>query len=249
MRVVIFAAAIFFEFFAYARATAIVAIWTPDAVYIGADSRETAPDNPPIFTCKISIAGDVVVAHAGWERTLSPDGRSTIWDMDTIVRDEFSKSGTISTHIQNIEAWSLNMIRNNIADKLKDAGGNIRIANIYRFEMQLFFAYSDKGTMKGEYYIDGFDQNTGMVRDRRLTCPGPECFPDIYFPLGQIDEIKRVTDSYTDSAADSLGRADLLRDIIGQVADRLPDHVSRPVAVLKITAQGGRQWIYPGKCN
>jgi hypothetical protein len=243
------AAAIFFESYAYARATAIIAIWTPDAIYIGADSRETAPDAAQIFTCKISIAGDVVVAHAGWERTLSPDGRSTIWDMDMIVRDEFGKPGAISTHIQNIEALSLNMITKKITDELRSVDGNIRMANISRYEMEMFFAYSEDGTMKGEYYINGFDNNTEKIGYRRVPCPGPECFPEIYFPLGQIDEIRRVTDSYPDSGADRLGRPDLLCDIIEKIADRLPDHVSRPVAVLKITPEGGRDWIYTGKCN
>ena len=57
---------VFFGLATCAQATAIIAFWSPDAVYIGADSRETSPNQAPREICKIRIAGDVVVAEAGW---------------------------------------------------------------------------------------------------------------------------------------------------------------------------------------
>ncbi|HZZ26221.1 MAG TPA: hypothetical protein VFE60_28345 [Roseiarcus sp.] len=248
MRTVL-AVAIFFVIDTCARATAIIATWTPDAVYIGADSMETALAQgvPPIFACKISVAGDVVVAHAGWERTMSPNG-SSMWDIDMTIKDEFSKSGTAATHIENIEAWSLNIVKQRIAEKLTLGGGGVKISDLDPYMMELFFAYSDAGTMKAEYYIDWFDEDNREVQDSRTTCPGSGCFKDVYFLLGQFVGIRRVLDSDKNSL-EQLQRADLLRYVIQKVSDTLPNHVGPPISVLKITPEGGREWIYPGNCH
>jgi hypothetical protein len=65
MKLVILAAAVFFGFYAPASATAILAIWFPDYVVIGADAREVIKDGPAREISKISIIDNVIVGEAG----------------------------------------------------------------------------------------------------------------------------------------------------------------------------------------
>ena len=106
MRVVLLAATIFFALDAYARATAIIAIWYSSAVFIGADSREMRTPGPPKEVCKIAITGNVSVAIAG-KYELGDE-----FKLDTFIKDEFGKDGPISVHITNIETGAFNVIKN-----------------------------------------------------------------------------------------------------------------------------------------
>jgi hypothetical protein len=65
MRSIILTAAAFFVLNTYASATAIVAVWFPAYVIIGADGREITGDGRATEVCKISVVGNVTVAEAG----------------------------------------------------------------------------------------------------------------------------------------------------------------------------------------
>jgi hypothetical protein len=80
---------VFFGLATCAQATAIIAFWSPDAVYIGADSRETSPNQAPREICKIRIAGDVVVAEAGWLEDIN-DG-IVVESIDKVIKTNLVK--------------------------------------------------------------------------------------------------------------------------------------------------------------
>ena len=131
---------VFFGLATCAQATAIIAFWSPDAVYIGADSRETSPNQAPREICKIRIAGDVVVAEAGWLEDIN-DG-IVVESIDKVIKNEFGKSGSVPIHIDSIDAWARNKIERIVGDRTK-------IPPIHT--IGLFFAYPDVDTMKTDF--------------------------------------------------------------------------------------------------
>ena len=108
MRLILLAATIFFAFDAYARATAILAVWFPTFVIIAADSREVMKSGPPQETCKISVVGDVAVAEAGVLDFQPPINNTT--RIDTLVRIELGKDEPIATRLKSIESQVLGLI-------------------------------------------------------------------------------------------------------------------------------------------
>jgi hypothetical protein len=191
MRAILLAAAVFFALDACARATAIIAVWDPSFVIIGADGRETMTPDPPKATCKITIAGNVSVAIAGKYEL------GKMFTLDTFIKDEFSKDGSISVHIDNIETGTFNVIKH--MNDMRTGAIPYRGPTIspYGLAIGLFFAYPDFAYpdtvfMRAEYYVVALDPLRNEITPTKIFCPGLNCPPRKAFPLGESEDILSV---------------------------------------------------------
>jgi hypothetical protein len=152
MRLILLAATIFFALEAYASATAIVALWTPVGVVIGADGWEVPDSGPPLVTCKTIVVNNVAVAEAGWLDAGTQDLRARI-------RDELHRDGPVSDRIINIEASVLSFVKY-IDDirtgKIVEPHPPIDPENL---ATQVFITYSDHGRMVADFYGDHSNGN------------------------------------------------------------------------------------------
>jgi hypothetical protein len=106
MRLFLFAAAISIFLEANASATAIVDVWTPDEVIVGADAKYlTGPSGAFESICKISIIGDKIEADAG---ILDIPG---IINFDTFIKTELRKSQPVATTVSNVKNAMLNVFK------------------------------------------------------------------------------------------------------------------------------------------
>jgi hypothetical protein len=242
MRVVILTAAIFLALAAHASATAIVAVWSPTYVVIGADGREVTNDGRTHDICKISAVGDVTVAESGLLEL--KDDKNNITKVDTLIREELSKGGSISDRITRVEKMMFNIIKSiDDARKLPDAPP----LDPQLFGSELFFVYNKDGEMVADYSFTGFDSRISGIGAQTRHCPSAECTPGTVIPMGHRLEIAQVMNS--DPTLARLGPIDAVREIIQRVATQIPDVVGPPISIVKITPEGGPQWIDKGKCG
>jgi hypothetical protein len=239
MRLILLAATIFFAFDAYARATAILAVWFPTFVIIAADSREVMKSGPPPEACKISVVGDVAVAEAGVLEFGSKDNPTKV---DTLIRIELRKDEPIAIRLKSIESGTLWVI-NNIYDTRRSRGEDVT-----RLGTELFLTYNEGGSMVADYYAARYENSTNKIVEPKRHCPSPECTPGMVFPMGHTPEILQIAKSYSTIPAQS-EIPDRFREIIQRVAEQLPNAVGGPISILKITPDGRHEWIASGKCS
>jgi hypothetical protein len=241
MRLILLAAAIFFELYAYAGATAIVAIWYPTFVIIGADGREVTNYGPPLDVCKTSVVGSVAVTEAGWFEFGDKDN---VTRFDTITREQLNQDGPISNRVTLAEKAIFNTIKG-IDDQRKVPGSPPLDPQF--LSSQHFFAYDEGGRMVADFYVAAFDSGINGIGEQRMHCPSAECAPGTVFALGRVAEIEQILRSYSTppTRLEIVGR---IRDIIKRVAQRLPDVVGGSVSILEITPDG-HKWIEDGKCS
>jgi hypothetical protein len=242
MRLVILAAAVFFEFSTYARATAILGVWYPTFVFIGADGREVISNAPPSNgTCKTSVVGEIAVAEAGWLE--GGDGNITI-KIDTLIREELSKDGMASDRVARAERV--------VFDNFKWMDDQRKILGLAYIVpgsgSELLFAYKDGNAMAVDDYAVFLDESVDGIVEHKIHCPSAECGVGAALPLGRKEEIRQIMRS--DPALQTMPRfSDRIRYVIQRVAERFPDEVGGPISILKITPDGSHEWIDNGNCH
>ena len=240
MRLVILAAAVFFKLSTYACATAILGVWYPTFVFIGADGREVPSDAPPRDICKTSVVGEIAVAEAGW---LEGGDENITIKIDTLVGGELTKDGPASDRVARAEIVVFNKFKW-MADQRKIRGAAYIVPGS---GSELLFAYNDGNEMAVDYYTVIFDDSINGLVQHRVHCPSPQCSVGSVIPLGRKKEIRGIMQS--DPAIQTMPNiSDRIRYIIQRAAKRIPDAVGGPISILKITP-GGHEWIENGKCS
>jgi hypothetical protein len=237
MRLILLAAAIFFELYAYASATAIVAVWFPTFVIIGADSREAMSSGPPRDICKTSVVGNIAVAEAG--RLEFGPNIDNMTKIDTLIREQLNKDEPISDRVTLTETMIFNTIKG--IDDQRKVPGAPPIDPQY-LGSELLFAYNEGGSMVVDYYVAGFDSGINGIRELKMHCPSAECHPGTVFFLGRKTETAQILKSYPTSPRNRVDIVDRIRDVIQRVAVQIPAVVGGPISILEITPDG-HKWI------
>jgi hypothetical protein len=243
MRGIILTAAIFFVLAADARATAIVAAWSPAYVVIGADGREVMSDSRTLEVCKITVVGNVAVAEAGFLEIGTKDNLTTL---DSLVKEQLQHSRPISDRISSIETIAYNIVQG--MDNTRRAPG-APFVDPHFLGIQLLFAYDQDGSMVVDNYIAALDNATDkVVQYTIMHCPSVDCTNVQDFTLGRRAEIEQVLNS-NPVLFRQLGPIDGIREVIKRVGEIIPDVVGPPTSIIKLTSDGKHEWIDKGKCG
>jgi hypothetical protein len=161
-----------------------------------------------------------------------------------MIRAQFHQYETVPDKITHTE-WFMSWFMRQAYDSSKLP--NDTLIDPQHIGSELFFVYNIGGHLGAERYITAFDRHTNGINEDKVVCPSDRCTPGKVFPLGQIEEIGRITNSYPPQ--NSTGPIDWVREVIRRVAAQIPDVVGPPISIIKITPDGRHEWIDPGKCG
>jgi hypothetical protein len=244
MRLVILAAAIFFEFSAYARATAILAVWYPDFVFIGADGREFPSNGPPVDACKTSVVGDFAVAEAGW---LQFGDKDIAINIDALIRGELNKDGLPADRVAHAETIVFDTFKNWQNNQAKAPGA--MPLDPQSFGAEILFTYGEGGAMVADFYTVKLDESNRLIHPI-IHCPSAECGVGTAISLGHHEEILRILHSDPAIINHTMPKiSDRIRYTIQKVSTQIPSFVGGSISILKVTPDGKHEWIDKGNCG
>jgi hypothetical protein len=216
------------------QATTILVLYTPNAVFFGADSRlviegrQRAEDGT---VCKIHISDNLVWASAG----LLAEAAGP-FDLRTIAAHALRDDSSFRSAVRRLKsdvASQYQAFRNRaIEDGVNPTTANTNIA------------------------ISGFDKHARLTvlhfgrSDSRISCPGKKC-PE--FGLEELGEHRRIDsilnkDGYFYRIWKEKGIPAAFRYLISAEEAARPQTVGGPISVLQLD-KTGPHWIYPGVCK
>jgi hypothetical protein len=214
------------------RSTSILALYTPQAIYIGSDSKISRLDGTESRNgCKILIAEHFVFASAGLSQ--SDDGT---FDLPKLAFQIFSTAASFSSSVSSFE------------ERLGlQYGGLIKQGAL-------------NGIPKEQVGIDvvvgGIEKNLiklsqlsfGRLPDQfiRRDCPSQECTIGV-FELGERAAIDGILKN-RHAIWKELGVPDAIKHLILAQERASPKLVGGPIAIVEI-GQAGIRWISKGACE
>ena len=180
MHRLLLAGAIYFALDAYAWATAIITIWSPETVVIGADSRhlETWPNRVPIEVCKISSVGDAVITDAG---VLSVQSRL---DIDQMIRSDFNTGEPIERRIEHMEKDTFGVIKVLNDARLGRIPTNASPIAANNLGIAVYVAYIVDKQILADLYVAQVNSVSNELVEIKIHCPSAVCAPGKVLPLG-----------------------------------------------------------------
>lgn len=229
-----------------AGATTLVAVWTPTAAVIGADSLVHTLDGEKRWSkCKIRRAAPVVWSATGI--TGNPDFN---FSLDRLVGEAMSGQGSLDAKIKAFETA--------LFAPLSEVVHVTRIENpswYYRYAeglavTRLIFTANEDGVNR--FWMREFVVQSARIGDeidisvKRTDCPGPTCRDFRVFLLGNYDYASRIANEV--GFWERNGFADgVRRSIEAEIASN-PDHVGPPITIAEVTKDGVR-WVENGECG
>ncbi len=228
-----------------ARATSVVAVWTPTAVVIGADSKINTIDRSATSKlCKLHALRDVV-----WSSSGILQYRARNFNVDDIVAAELSSDQPIDAAVKKIEAVA--------ASRLAELLRIIRVENPAQYPqfetvvLQIVIGAKDRAGPRlrvMEFANAPTAASAPVSIDTRIwDCPAPFCAGLAPFALGRSDAVLHEL-SMNPSIWETLGLSGAIRHLIEtEISDQSSD-VGPPVAIAELTDDGVR-WISKGVCQ
>jgi hypothetical protein len=228
-----------------AYATTVIAVWTPSAIIMGADSlTHTLDDTKRWSVCKIGRADRIV-----WSQTGIVGNPDFGFDLQRLAGEAMAGSGSLDAKVLRIESA--------IASALAEIVEDIRVDNPEWYALHaeglpvtrvLFAAYEDGHAILRLRDFVAKSSRLGAAVDinvERTDCPGPMCGEFRAFLLGQFDYAGKVASEpgYWEKRGAPEGvRAAIDAEIAGN-----PDHVGSPITIAEISRDGAR-WVETGAC-
>lgn len=230
-----------------AKATSIIAVWTPNSTYIAADSKMIHYENfdKNWTICKINAVNNVYWASAGITRDVGVG-----FSVKQLVDDAMSRDLPLEMKFKTFEEEA-------------KTGLSIEMNGVYKAKPEIFktnFDHKDvlelvlSGFSNGANYLyfisfaAYFDPISGTVKillNKETKCP---CEDNAAFAFGAhlaIDAELRQTPGLLHSSLES---GDELKRLIGLEIARSPKDVGPPISVLEIQ-NGAPRWIDKGTCT
>jgi hypothetical protein len=230
------------------RSTSIIAVVTSTDIVLGADSKAviaTAENAPFSDMCKIvSGPNNVFVAFSGLAREIK---RRFI--MADVVRHAMSNGANIETRIA--------ALNDALVPKLAQIADDLRINN------RPYFHDHVDGKIVTSVVLVGFENSVSHldVIDYRIQsehipasieivkrdCPPTGCVGNNDALRGDHEAIDRIL-AANPNIWTQPGLVNTVRTLIAAEAAAQPQFVGGPIAILKVTKDGGPNWISYGAC-
>ncbi len=220
--------------------TTIVAIRTPEEIWIGADSKVTNVHNKSITksVCKIKQVGRLFYAFAGFSNYTGSS-----YDLVSIVnkacRNNLSLSGKVKTFEKLIVpplSKALKRIQINrpsyFAEEIQD-----------KAVIQIVFAGIENGEPSffvRNIRVEDNDGNSPTITINEVSCPGDCEGGEMVVYLGHTEAIESFLE--TKDSFWEIGYAAGIRELITIQIEAEPDDVGPPIDMLRISNRGAK-WI------
>jgi hypothetical protein len=227
--------------------TAIIAVYTPEFVMIGADSLLVATGtHRHQFGCKIGETNKIFWASSGMNKTV--DNAPVNFDIDRIASEAVKSSHDFAGAIAAFESsarraippvleWLAISIPSAFAKQL---GGDA---------VSIVFAGVDHNEVRMSTVELKVDPNSNAIAvgltTSRHDCPGADCITPI--ALGTIEAMQAEAARELD-IWQKLGAVPAIRKLIAVEIAAKPDIVGGPLTILKITP-AGLSWPEVGECQ
>jgi len=252
MRAAIFGVTALCMFAASADATTILALRTPEAVVLGADSmviREKIMqgDNASAgMACKIGVAGNVFWGESGLLRS----GRRN-FSVDQIAASSMSTGEPLNIRVTNFEIA--------IVPELTAILNDLKNSNSpdwfhHKFEdqsaLEIVFCAFENGIPRlyQRDFVVKSDPASGIIEIHidRTDAPSAKFPESMLAILGRHEAVAREI-SYNPSLGQQFGLAGVIRHLIETEIAAAPEEVGPPIALIEITSDGPH-WISRGQC-
>lgn len=230
-------------------ATIVITVWTPDALYIGADSKATTLDLKPLENiCKVRSEGDLVYAYAG---VFIFQG---VFDVPTLFKTAYDldreRKGDAERMVFLFGAL--------LHSRLAEARDRVRMSpeaerGIVPEVGELVLLSTRNGLRRIEYgrwSISGLEGYLNANGDKRppaayvqfASLPSSPSAQMEILAAGQASEVRQYQAVYRNPI-------DAIKTLIGIAMEYHPQTVGGPVSILKMSKDGSREWIEPGVCK
>jgi len=217
--------------------TTIVAVRTPQEIWIGADSKVAAIHDKSITRseCKIRQADSLFFAFAGL-----PEYRRTGYDLVAIVKKAGRNGLILSDKVKTFDRLIVTPLSKALKRIKSYQPAYFRQKIEGKAVIQILFAGIEKGvpiffmrTIKAESH----DGDSPSLTIHKVSCPGKDC------PTGEIVAYlghNRAISSFLAGKGNfwEIGYADGIRKLITVETEAEPDNVGPPIDILRI----GRRW-------
>ena len=226
--------------------TTIVAVRTPDAIIIGADSKVTNISGPErAGTCKIwKISGQEAFAQSGFD-AYGDDANGTVGDFRATTNSALIEPGEIEVRISKYETTMLKALRRlykspyvETVPPQKRKPGAILMETI-------FIGFREGKPLLAKR---GFVYRSGTVHEERTLrydCLANCASTQAYAPAGEIELLDKQT---VVRALNRFGFVGGINHLIGMEAEAHPNTTGGPISIARIDRLGVR-FIQPGLCG
>ncbi|MDR3725214.1 MAG: hypothetical protein P4K83_12115 [Terracidiphilus sp.] len=213
-----------------AWATTVILLYTPDAVYIAADSKVGSLDGAITGQgCKVHVSKNYVWAAAGlFSESNGP------FDLEKIVSKSLEGGQAPGPDADRLESDLGAAFRDVAARAIPQAGGSGKV----RIEIAL-------ASVKKVGRVSSIFLNMETVQ--RRDCPGKECGGLGVITLGEHGTVDRILDA-RHSIWKEMGIAGALNYLLAEQAKSTPLYVSAPFAIVRVD-RAGAQWLQKGSCH
>lgn len=249
----ILAIALSLAFVTESPATTVVAIWTPSAVTIGADSKSNVFDALGADTkvpkvCKIYVSNKGVWSSAG----LTKSGLETgSFRLDEIVEATLLRDGSLNDRISSFQV-SLGQKLISVAQFAKQLYPAFYAERMKdKPIVQLVFAFIED--REPTYYRWDFaveDDASGMISVyvNWAYCPGPHCSQNLAASVLGRSEIIKQRAAQNPRMWESANPKTVISSLIEAEIEDAPNDVGAPIAIIEVASTGIR-WIENGECR
>lgn len=225
---------------AYAQTT-LVAIRTPEEIWIGADSKVNLLFRKEVSrsACKIRQVGNLFIGYAGLA-----EYTKTNYDLVTVVNEACLKGGTLEGKVRAFEELIVNPLSHALKYMRRNHSKYYRQKIHGKTAVQIVFAAVEKGVpILHVRYLNVSDRegDSPAVALHKLGCPGRDC-PRGEFAsyLGHNAAIVQLMEKEKNFW--TRGYAEGIRELIDLEIQAEPEYVGGPVDILRLDRNGHR-WI------
>ncbi|MFH0845770.1 MAG: hypothetical protein V1930_09845 [Pseudomonadota bacterium] len=221
--------------------TTLVAIRTPQEIWIGADSKVNLllPKAVSRSGCKIRQVGNFFIGYAGLA-----EYTKTNYDLVTLVNEACMKGGTLEDKVRAFDGVIVNPLSHALKYIKRTHSRYYRQKIHGKAAVQIVFAAVEEGVpIIHVRYLNVSDRggDSPSIALYKRSCPGEDC-PNGEFVayLGHNEAIVRFVEKEKNFW--TIGYAEGIRELIDLEIQAEPDYVGAPIDILRLDGKGHR-WI------
>ncbi|MFH0844731.1 MAG: hypothetical protein V1930_04585 [Pseudomonadota bacterium] len=221
--------------------TTLVAVRTPDEIWIGADSKVNLLLRKAVSRsgCKIRRVGNLFIGYAGLA-----EYTKTNYDLVALVNEACLKGGTLDDKVRAFDGLIVNPLSHALKYIKRTHSRYYRQKIHGKAAVQMVFAAVEAGVPRLHVRYLNVSEREGdspSIALSKRNCPGGDC-PNGEFAayLGHNEAIVRFVEKERDFW--TIGYAEGIRELIDLEIQAEPDYVGGPIDILRLDRNGHR-WI------